>query len=114
MYVNYVPAACKGETPQFKGSVVLRVPSIIERYDYLSMANLDVSGSELDVSSVNKFDYVKKLIAASEKHYQKVELIKLSDGTEYKTYQDLIHDPECDSIVIEIASNLPNGYKLGK
>ena len=113
--IEYVPSAAKGKSAKFKGSVVLRTPSIMDRYRLMGMANLQNVNGSLTVSenTSGQLHYITKMIEESKPFYQKVDLEHIPSKKKFKSFDELAHDPNCDNIVIEIASNLVNGFRLG-
>ncbi len=115
MNINYVPSSAKGKSAKFKGSVVLKVPSIIDRYKFMGMAKIKAEGDNLTMQSDTngQLEYITKMIEQSIPFYVKVDLEYISTQKKYTNFDELAHDPDCDSVVIEIASNLVNGFRLG-
>lgn len=115
--VKYVPSVCKGENPSFEGSVTLRMPTFDERMDYLESLTegdfeIDESGKMNRVKSQN-MKSIRQMVKNSQKHYQAVEIKNKSTGEEYKSFEDLTSDGETHLILIEVASFIIQGAKMG-
>ena len=114
MDVVFIPSQCKGKDATFKGSVTLRMPSFDERYQYLEEINLKVnSDGEADLGSMNQIGMIRKMVRFSKDHYSKVELKRVEDGKEFKSFDEMAFDPSCDAILSEVAGQLINGLKMG-
>ena len=112
--MKYVPTQARGEDAKFSGFVELRLPRFEEKLKYLESLNItfDEDGT---VDLKNKQSNVKTLINMLEiaaDHYVTVDL-KHIDGREYKDYDDLSVDSDCQSILTEISSVVLNGPKMG-
>lgn len=114
--VKYIPEACKGEKPEFSGEVVVRPPSFDEKYEYLETSGLDLddSGNVHMPSGMGKIKLMRNLVKLSQKNYVSVSLKNNATGEEYKSFEDLSSDPDCHNIMVEVASQMLNGFKLGK
>lgn len=111
--LKYTPAAC-GEGGEFSGSLTLRPPTFDERYDALDKLGLKVNQSgEVDVADMNSFKAIRSMVDVSKKYYLSVDM-KHNDGREYKCFDDLANDPDCDAILIEVAMGLSRGFRPGK
>ena len=108
----YTPKACDGG--DFIGTVTLRLPSFDERYEALDELGIKINkDGEAEMTDMNSFKAIRSLVKMSSKYFVSVDL-KHKDGREFKSKEDLETDPECDSILIEIAMNLSKGFRVGK
>ncbi len=48
------------------------------------------------------------------KFYVSVDLKKIDGGIEYKSFESLTLDPDCDPILMQVASELRQGFKPSK
>lgn len=93
---------------EFEGQIVLRKPNFDERFGYIEsfgeggIYKQAVEGQE-GPDPLREIKFARQLVAASEKHYEKVELKRKEDGQEFKSFDDLSCDGECDKILIEAA-----------
>ena len=112
--IQFVPKPCK-EAQEFTGHVVMRVPLFDERYEIIDQMGLQLDNEtgELKMADLNSFAAIRKMVTASLKFYISVD-IKHSDGREFKSKDDLLSDPDCDAILIDVAMNISRGFKVGK
>lgn len=111
---EYVPTLAKGDTPTFEGSVLLKTPSFDDRFRFVEECGFETTVEGVIDSSQKQIKPMRTMVKISEEFYKKVSLKKLSDGTVYKSFDDLSFDPECTMILIEIASTLMGGKSLSK
>lgn len=111
--IKFTPKACEG--PEFSGSVTMRVPMFDERYEMLDQMGIkiDVSTGEASMEEVGSFSSIRRMVKASSGFYKSVE-IKHSDGREFKSFEDMQSDPDCDQILIEVAMAISRGFRPGK
>jgi hypothetical protein len=111
--IDYVPKMCKEPNAEVTGKVVLKVPSLPQRYQYIESAGFNVNEEgEIDLQ-VTKLGPLAKMIELSAPHYVSIDL-KKKDGTAITSFDDLITDTDCDSITNEIAGMMINGFKPSK
>jgi len=114
MDIEYTPSLAKGKDAKFKGCVTLKAPTIVERYSYVDQCGFKVTESgEVDQSLAN-VSAMGKMIEISKPHYKKVALTHLKSGREYKNFDDLSLDPECDGILVDVAGTVMNGLRPSK
>jgi hypothetical protein len=102
------------KSENFTGSVTLRMPSFDERYEVLDSMGLKVSGDgEVSMSDATSFSSIRNLVKASIKFYVSVELDH-NDGRKFRSTDDLLMEPDCDAVLIEVASGITKGFKMGK
>lgn len=111
--VVYTPKACSKEGAIVSGSVKIRIPNLVERYEYISQVGFKAGADGAIENNLESLKSIAQMVKLSQPHYVSVD-IKKSDGTEVKSYDDLITDPDCDEIVIEVAGMLLNGFKASK
>ncbi len=111
--VKFVPSMCL-EGNDFSGHVIVKVPGFDERYEMLDQIGLKIgTDGTMSADDMNGIGAIRKLVSYSQKFYREV-LIKHKDGREFSSFEDLSLDPECDAILIEVASKLRNGFHVGK
>lgn len=114
MEVVITPLVCREENSLLQGTVTIEVPSFDQKYQYMEECNFDVSESGDIKTSKQQLKAIRKMVALSEKHYNKVNIKRKSDGKEFNSFEDLTYDSDCDSILIEMAGKLMSGFKMGK
>jgi hypothetical protein len=112
--IQYIPKQCQ-EGGDFTGHVLVRVPLFDERYEIIDQMGLklDQETGEMKMADLNSFAAIRKMVTASMKFYVGVE-IKHADGREFKSKDDLLSDPDCDAILIDVAMAVSRGFKMGK
>lgn len=113
--VKYVPKICQGENAKFSGDVELRLTSFDEKFDYLQSSGIefDSDGKVNLGDAMSKIKSLRAMVRCSEKHYISVSLKNLKTGEELKSFEDLSYDTDAQDILIEVATQLMNGFKLG-
>jgi hypothetical protein len=54
------------------------------------------------------------MVRCSKSHYVKVDLARKSDGKRFESFEALAEDPNAsEAILIEIATGLLHGFKMG-
>ena len=110
--VQYVPKACQVEGADFTGSVVISLPSQPQRYRYLAECNFQVSGEGKVEADMSQLASVAKVLECAVAHIKAVT-IKHKDGTEYKSFEDMLDDPACSDMNLEIAMLVISGFRPG-
>lgn len=111
MDLEYTPKATKGADAKVTGSVTVKVPSIIEKYDYFDKCGVKVDGAgNVDIKELNSIKVISTLVRLSEKHYKAINLKKKAGGV-VDSWDKLIHDPDCEGVVTEVASALLGGFR---
>ena len=115
MDLEYTPKACVGADAKVSGSVTVKVPSVIQKYDYMDKCGIDVnSEGEVDMKKMNTIRFIKTLIELSEDHYVKIDLTKKVGAGKVTTWDEMIHEPDCELVVNEVATALISGFKPSK
>jgi len=112
--IKFTPKAFTAESG-FTGSVTMRVPGFDERYEVLDQMGIkiDAASGEASMAEVGSFSSIRKMVKASQGFYKEVE-VKHADGREFKSFEDLQSDPDCDGALIEIAMAISRGFRPGK
>lgn len=113
--VKYVPEICKGENPKFSGEVELRLPTFDEKYEYAEKSNIQFNDKG-EVETTNKLAQValiRQFVKVSQAHYISVSLKKIATGEEFKSFEDMSYESDLHETLIEIATQIVNGFKLG-
>lgn len=107
--LTITPKACEGEKALIRGTVTIKLPSILEKYEYLEQFGLKVNGEgKIDFASLDSMKMIKHLIAMSEKHYKSIDLVKGNDKID--SWDKFIHEPACESVAIEVGVGLVKGF----
>lgn len=111
MELAYTPKACSAEGSHITGMVVLNTPTILEKYELCEALGINVDDSgNVDLGKLGKISLLKQLIISSQKHYKQIKLVK-KDGSKVESWDDLIADPDCEPVVLEVATSLLNGFR---
>lgn len=112
--IKYVPKQAM-EGGDFTGFVMVKLPLFDERYEMLDQMGLkaDPVTGEMKTEDLASFNAIRKLVSGSLKFYQSVEM-KHVDGREFKSKEDLLSEPDCDGILIDVAAAVSRGFKPGK
>lgn len=111
--VKYIPQACKGKGAALSGDVTLILPSLPEKLRYTKEVGVNFDTEGKPIVNVDGMESLIKLIEYSKPHYAEVNL-KKKDGTEIKTFDEMLYDPECETVVTEIAYALLNSFRVTK
>lgn len=114
---KYVPTQCreteieeeiegkkvpKKVAPTFKGHVILRQPTLEERYGRLAACE--------HLRGVSNTKFLLELVAASKDLWREVHLTHLASNKTFTSYDQLVRNPKCDVIVFEIAQMNIDGF----
>lgn len=122
--IKMIPAKVAGEAmgqeevdveATFEGHIMLRGNTYDERMEMLEangiMAN---SKGEVTDTSISVISELRKLVKKSKDHYLSVHLKRLKDGKEFKSFDEMSEDPDCDAILSEVGFALRQGFRPGK
>jgi hypothetical protein len=110
--VKYVPTICKGDTAEWTGFVVLRLPSFDEKYEYIESIQADLVDEEGGVNVSNKLKSIRAMVKVSEKHYVEIALSHPEHG-EVKCWDDMQYNDDMHGVLVEVAGLVLNGFKVG-
>jgi hypothetical protein len=111
--IEFVPELAKGESPQFKGKITLKLPTFDERFGFFEHCGFDLNDKgEVDMKSTKPIPMLRKMVEYSQKFYQNVELERVSDGSKYSSFEDLSYDNDTSPILVEVAGLVMNGFKI--
>jgi hypothetical protein len=96
----YVPKAVK--SGEFEGSVTMKLLSYDERMGILEDASKDGATDAATARKMSK-DFKSKWVA--------VDLKRVSDGTQFKSLDDLQYGPDCHNIINDVMGWLISGDK---
>ena len=97
----------------YEGEVKVRGANAPQRMKYMREINvgLDSSGEISDLDSISR---TEKLFEIAGKHIEDVNLKRVDDGYEIKSFDELSYDSDCLGLVTSIANKILTGVKLGK
>lgn len=113
MEIDYIPTQCKGEDKKFEGTVKIKLPSFDQKYLYMEQSGFSVNEKGEFESGIKQIPAIRKMVSFAKDHIVSVSLKKIPSGVQFKAYDEMIYDGDCDSILIEIAMQLMNGFKVG-
>lgn len=102
----FVPSLCQGEGAKYKGQVTLRPMSFDERLDLYEIMGIDSQPE--DKASQQKF-YIKVLREIGKRSHSFVkccELERLSDSYKFADWDEVYHDSDLTSLVMEVCSKI--------
>jgi len=121
MVIDFVPSVCKDtkdgkkKVPAtFSGKIRLRAPTFDEKYQYIEESGLDLDEEGNMESKGGQLKTIRRLVGFSKKHYEEITLKRISDGVEFKSFEQMEVDSSCDAILIDVGSQLINGFKPTK
>lgn len=116
--ISYIPKPARGDDAEFEGSIEIKTLSLEEKLEFFDSQGIEAGVGEDGESElkISKKSNMKLLIAAirmAKWKYVSVSLKKKSNGEEYKFYEDLDNDPDCQGIITDVATAILNGFKVG-
>lgn len=128
MEIKYVPQVCTDHEVElkdgqkemvkatFEGYIMLKGTTYDERMEMLESLSVTANAKgEVDTStSINMVAETRKLVKRAKEKVISVHLKNLATGVEYKTFEDMDSDPDCDAILSELGFAFRKGFKPGK
>jgi|688.fasta_scaffold651794_2 hypothetical protein len=112
--VTIVPTVCKGKAAKWEGSVMLRLPTFDEKYEYIERISIDVDDDgSVQASKAKQIAGVREMVKISQKHYEKVDLKHKETGEVISSFEEMQYSEEMHAVLIEVAGMLLNGFKVG-
>lgn len=111
--VKFEPEACKKEGTNIKGYAVMRIPSFDEKYRYIEECGFEINEEAQMKVSMKQMGAIRRMVTFSKDHYEEIRFVK-RDGTKIESFDQMQFDPDCDEILIEVATQLMNGFRVGK
>lgn len=108
---KFVPSCCKGDNAAYEGSIVLRLPTFEERFDYMEKCVEAEGEKKSDVS--NYIKSTKLMVSLSKSHYESVDIKHKESGEHFKSFDDLQYNPDMHAVMIEVGTMFIQGFKLG-
>jgi hypothetical protein len=107
----------KHEDDAVKAQVKLRMPSFSERWQIIESCGFKLDSNGEVSAGLEQASSMRRMVEASKDYYIEATVEKKSKDKEkvvYKTYDELVYDPECDAVLIGAAGLLLNGGKPSK
>ena len=114
MNIEFKPKACEGKNKKFDGTVTLRMPTFDEKYSYLEQCQFKTDESGQVQDGYGSISAIRKAVGLAKDHFVKVDLIRVKDGREFKSFDEMSVDNDCHEILIEVAGKILQGFNLGK
>lgn len=127
--IKYVPKQCKDhevENPEqpgvmipvkatFSGHIVCRGTTFDERMEQMEQLGIEADAKgEVSTQKFNAAAMVRKLVKKAQEYIVRVELKRLSDNKEFKSFEDLSEDGDCDDLITDFGYAFRKGFKPGK
>lgn len=104
---KYIPKVVKDG--KFTGYIKLKLLTFDEHYDFLEMYT--AAGEKDDPLAGLKA--TRKIVTASKPYYVEVDLKRVSDGAEFKSFDDLAYGADCHKILVDVANGLVGSFGEG-
>jgi len=111
MQITYIPDVCSEKDSGVTGSIEVKVPSLLTRYEYMDKAGMQIDMSG-EVKGGNLIKAVKYLVGVAKDHVVSVD-IKTADAKHLKSYDDLMFDPTGQGVLQDVAMKLMSGFAPG-
>lgn len=117
--IQFVPEVCKsedGKVATFSGHVTIQKPNFDQRYELIENAGFVMDDEGKMLMGAKQLPAIRKAVKIVNELglVKEVKLVKLADQVAFGSLEDLGFDPDCDSILIEIATQVMNGFRLTK
>lgn len=99
--------------PVFSGSVILKVPSHVDRLKMSKAITTKIKPDGEMVEDV-ELNITEKMFDFVKKHVQKVELVRIEDGMEFSSIEMLEYDKDGEDVFGSVERTLLEGVRLGK
>ena len=114
--ISFIPKVCKGDDATFAGQLTIVPPTFDQKYEYLENCGLQLKeDGTVDLSQLRMqtFKMIRKMVAASKEHYASVDLLHKATGKKFTSFDEISTCADCEPILIEVATALMTGFKLG-
>lgn len=103
---KFIPKAC--DDVLFSGHILMRKPRFNEKYDLIESLNLNQSDQDNINSGIRK---LRELIDICKQYVISVDIKNLETGEEFKSFDDLFDDIDCEDILIELGTKFLGGFR---
>lgn len=112
--VKYVPECVSDKKSTLAGHVLLRIPTIMERLNYMDVAGVEIDEKGTVNLAQGQIKGISKLMELSQAHYVKVD-IKRKDGSyEFTSFDELASDGEGCKVLTDVALKILHGFNISK
>lgn len=111
---KYVPQACKGDEAKYSGHVMVRMPTLDERYEFFETVEFKKGQQGEVIQGIENVPAMRKMCKLAEPFFKEVAVKRVSDGFEFKSYEDLSYDKDASLMIQEIAGQIMNGFNVVK
>lgn len=127
--IRFVPAACAeqpailnedgsekkaAEPASFSGHLMIVPPTQSERLELICDCGFDLNEKGEVKGGMNQLRSMAKMIRASKPFVALVDMIRLSDGCAFTSFDDLDHDTDGGKVLVDVAQQVMRGFKLSK
>lgn len=110
--VKFLP---KVEGCELSGYVKIKLLSYLERAKLVKELNIkDLQQVEGAVDIDKGLDLIEKIHALAKENTIEMDLVRIDDGLEFKSFDDLEYDIDGGKIIQEIAKSVIHGVRLSK
>jgi hypothetical protein len=100
----------KSKSAAFSGEIVLKPVGFDDKYRYIEEMDILESGEKSTKAQVS---IVRKMVQLSKDHYVKVDMTKVSTGEKLSSFDDLSNDEDGHAVLIEVATGMFSGFRVG-
>ena len=113
--IKYIPKAILDPECKIDGYFVVVLPSYPQRLRYYQESQLDPEAKDGSVDKAMKaLGSLAKLVDMLGPHVKEVHL-QFKDGSGFiKTWEEVLHSPDCDQIIQELSGALLSGFQPSK
>jgi hypothetical protein len=115
---EFIPTACKGDNKKFTGKLVLRHLTLEEKLDFADDTFLSADLEALNSKDMKEkgsagLKLLKQTLKILKDHVEEVAITRVSDGVQFKSYDDLSSSEDTHAILIEAANGYMKRVQLG-
>jgi len=119
MQIKFIPSICKGKSPKYSGHVMVKMPTFDERYRFMGSCGFKMDQGEdgkfmVSGDPMSNIESLRQLVLSSKDFYAEVHIKRNTDGELIESFDMLQLDPDCDPLLIEVATGLMTGFRAGK
>lgn len=116
MEITFTPEICSGDTAEYSGQIVMKMPTYIERLEIYESQGLDLSGGKEGIESEAKkkgLSMLKHAASQLPKYVMSVDIIRKSDGFKFDSLELLSYDSDLGPVMQECALKLVGRFNVG-
>lgn len=111
---NFEPSQTKGEGATLEGSIKLRVPSYLERFDIIEKCEIDIGKDGVMTFNEKPLAKIARAVQLAKDFIIDVNLKSKETGEEYKSFDDLTYCHDMHGVLTEIGVLFLKGFTLEK